>query len=283
MTGGELRCRAHVEHDDLPGLGAAQQLLAADLLGVLAVLGAEVPDTGRVDVGQVRGRDRAQLRVQRGDVGVGEPVPDRRAVPRRGDQPGQAQRLQVRRRGRQPQPGGGGEVGDTARALGEQVQQLQALPVTQRLAHPRQLLEQLRLASRITHGLLQYSMEQCRREACAVPDPIREDGMSGTTAGATTAENTGGVELATIVDEGLGNSTYVVDLGDGGALVVDPPRDLRAVRAATGEGRLAHPVRRRHPPARRFPLRRPAAGPRRRRAGAGLGSRAPPVRPPRPG
>jgi hydroxyacylglutathione hydrolase len=35
-----------------------------------------------------------------------------------------------------------------------------------------------------------------------------------------------------VVDEGLGNSAYVVDLGDGRALAVDVPRDLRAVRAA---------------------------------------------------
>ena len=35
-----------------------------------------------------------------------------------------------------------------------------------------------------------------------------------------------------LVDEGLGNSTYLVDLGDGRALVVDVSRDLRAVRAA---------------------------------------------------
>jgi hydroxyacylglutathione hydrolase len=39
--------------------------------------------------------------------------------------------------------------------------------------------------------------------------------------------------VAPLVDTGLGNSCYLVDLGDGGALVVDPPRDLRAVRAAT--------------------------------------------------
>ena len=32
-------------------------------------------------------------------------------------------------------------------------------------------------------------------------------------------------ELVAIVDEGLGNSSYVVDLGDGRALVVDPERD----------------------------------------------------------
>ncbi|MEO6143116.1 MAG: MBL fold metallo-hydrolase [Dermatophilaceae bacterium] len=35
-----------------------------------------------------------------------------------------------------------------------------------------------------------------------------------------------------VVDEGLGNSTYLVDLGDGRALAVDPSRDLRALRAA---------------------------------------------------
>ncbi len=37
-----------------------------------------------------------------------------------------------------------------------------------------------------------------------------------------------------VVDEGLGNSTYLLDLGDGRALVLDPSRDLRAVRTATG-------------------------------------------------
>ena len=41
-----------------------------------------------------------------------------------------------------------------------------------------------------------------------------------------------GVELVPLVDEGLGNSAYLVDLGDGRALVVDVRRDLRAVRAA---------------------------------------------------
>lgn len=35
-----------------------------------------------------------------------------------------------------------------------------------------------------------------------------------------------------LVDEGLGNSAYVVDLGDGGALVVDPERDPRSYLAA---------------------------------------------------
>ena len=41
-----------------------------------------------------------------------------------------------------------------------------------------------------------------------------------------------------VVDEGLGNSSYLVDLGDGRALAVDPPRDLRAVDAAAARHRL---------------------------------------------
>ncbi|MCO1656724.1 MBL fold metallo-hydrolase [Pseudonocardia humida] len=46
------------------------------------------------------------------------------------------------------------------------------------------------------------------------------------------------VELTALVNEGLGNSCYLVDLGDGSALVVDPPRDLRAVRAAAEKAGL---------------------------------------------
>jgi hydroxyacylglutathione hydrolase len=36
------------------------------------------------------------------------------------------------------------------------------------------------------------------------------------------------MHIVPLVDEGLGNSAYVVDLGDGGALVVDPERDPRS-------------------------------------------------------
>jgi hydroxyacylglutathione hydrolase len=41
-----------------------------------------------------------------------------------------------------------------------------------------------------------------------------------------------GVDLVPLIDESLGNSAYLVDLGDGRALVVDVSRDLRAVHAA---------------------------------------------------
>jgi rhodanese-related sulfurtransferase/glyoxylase-like metal-dependent hydrolase (beta-lactamase superfamily II) len=39
-------------------------------------------------------------------------------------------------------------------------------------------------------------------------------------------------EVVTVVDKGLGNTSYLVDLGDGRALAVDPCRDLRAMRDA---------------------------------------------------
>ena len=40
--------------------------------------------------------------------------------------------------------------------------------------------------------------------------------------------------IVPVVDEGLGNSAYLAHLGDGRALAVDVPQDLRAVRAAAG-------------------------------------------------
>ena len=39
--------------------------------------------------------------------------------------------------------------------------------------------------------------------------------------------------IVPLVDEGLGNSAYLVDLGDGRALAVDPSRDLRALAEAS--------------------------------------------------
>ena len=45
-----------------------------------------------------------------------------------------------------------------------------------------------------------------------------------------------GTLIVPVVDEGLGNSAYLVDLGNGRALGVDVPRDLRAVRELTRHG-----------------------------------------------
>jgi len=41
-----------------------------------------------------------------------------------------------------------------------------------------------------------------------------------------------------VVDDGLGNSSYLVDLGDGRALAVDASLDLRAMRAEAEQRNL---------------------------------------------
>jgi len=51
------------------------------------------------------------------------------------------------------------------------------------------------------------------------------------TVGETVHTIIAGVGLELVVDTGLGNTSYLLDLGDGRALAVDPPRDLRALRA----------------------------------------------------
>jgi glyoxylase-like metal-dependent hydrolase (beta-lactamase superfamily II) len=48
----------------------------------------------------------------------------------------------------------------------------------------------------------------------------------------------GDVNLISVVDKGLGNSAYLLDLGDGRALAVDASRDLRALRASAEGGSL---------------------------------------------
>lgn len=47
-----------------------------------------------------------------------------------------------------------------------------------------------------------------------------------------------GPDIVTLVDEGLGNCSYLVDLGDGRALVVDPTRDPAPYRAEADRRRL---------------------------------------------
>jgi hydroxyacylglutathione hydrolase len=51
-------------------------------------------------------------------------------------------------------------------------------------------------------------------------------------------EATVGIEVTPLVDEGLGNSAFLVDLGEGRGLAVDASRDLRAVRAAAEKRKL---------------------------------------------
>jgi rhodanese-related sulfurtransferase len=46
------------------------------------------------------------------------------------------------------------------------------------------------------------------------------------------------MDVIAVVDEGLGNSAYLVDLGDGRALAIDPSRDLRALARTAARRKL---------------------------------------------
>ena len=73
------------------------------------------------------------------------------------------------------------------------------------------------------------------------------------------------MEIHEFVDEGLGHSSYLVDLGDGTAAVVDPPRFPTAHEALAERLGATDRVDDRHPLARRLRHRQPCA---RRRSGA---------------
>ena len=90
-------------------------------------------------------------------------------------------------------------------------------------------------------------------------------------------------ELVPVVDGGLGNTTWMVDLGDGRALVVDASRDLRAVQAAADKRGLTVAYAADTHLHADFLTGAVQAGRRRGRAGARLGRRAPRVPAPRAG
>jgi rhodanese-related sulfurtransferase/glyoxylase-like metal-dependent hydrolase (beta-lactamase superfamily II) len=63
-------------------------------------------------------------------------------------------------------------------------------------------------------------MEQCN----LIEESLRRDARREAAVAAT--------QIVPVVDEGLGNSSYLADVGDGRALAIDVSRDLRAMRAA---------------------------------------------------
>jgi len=61
----------------------------------------------------------------------------------------------MHRRGGHPDPGGACERVDGALALGQQVEQIEALRGREGFADPRVLLEQLGLGGAVSHGMFQ--------------------------------------------------------------------------------------------------------------------------------
>src|SRR6266487_2042594 len=92
---------------------------------------------------------------------------------------------------------------------------------------------------------------------------MRTEGRHGGAGGRHHTPMSAGL-IAAIVDEGLGNSSYLVDLGDRRALVVDPQRDPAPYLAAAA-GSWPRRALRCSPPPRGAPRSRTGAsmtGPR---------------------
>ena len=150
VAGVELLRGAHVDEHDVVASKPLEELVAADRL----YFGAEVLARGALDLGEAGRRGVAQLEPQPQDVGAGERVVHARAVALAGYDTGGVQRLQVLRRVRGRLAARARQLIDAARALGEQVDQLEPAWARERLAHAGDRLEKRVLGLARTHPLL---------------------------------------------------------------------------------------------------------------------------------
>ena len=108
-----------------------------------------------------------------------------------------------------------GELVDMTLALGKYVDQLGSAPVAERLGNLAERVEQRILRLSITHSphsspeLLKELLDNVAQPRLYSRHYLRSGVMVG---------------IRMFVDEGLGHSSYLVDLGDGTAAIVDPPR-----------------------------------------------------------
>jgi hypothetical protein len=135
MTGRELVLRPNVEHDDLARARLRRQLVPRDRAHHLIVLAvpARQHHAGRVAMGDgLHGNHQLQ------HVVTGDPVQHPVPVATTQHEPRAAQLLQMRRHGRHARRGRRRQRLNGAFALGEQVQQLKARRIGERLADLRE-------------------------------------------------------------------------------------------------------------------------------------------------
>jgi hypothetical protein len=138
VPGGVLLAGADVDEHDVAAAQTLDELVAADLLDVLAQVLAGCPfHLGEPCDGGVPQRQPDGQR-----LGAGEGVADARALARARDHAGRVQRLEMLGGVRRRLFARSGELVDRARCLGEQVEQLKAARAGEGLAHQRDRLEQ---------------------------------------------------------------------------------------------------------------------------------------------
>ena len=229
VAGLVLVAGAQVEQHDIAGPGAADELVATDRLELVGR--PEESADHLLDLGQAVVGDPSKRRQQLEHVVAREAVEDPRPLAPRLDEPCLAERLEMRGRQGHAHVGLAGQGLDAVLALRQQVEELDPPGAGEGLPDPGELLVEGGLrGSRRGHfviptiiGIRWYS----HRHARTAERHIREGPL---------------VTITPFVDEGLGNSSYLIDLGEGRGLVVDPTRDVTAyARAAEVQGlRLAY-------------------------------------------
>lgn len=225
MTSLVLLAWTQVEEDDVPGLGAADELVAADRLELAGC--PEVRADDLLDLGQAVVGDRAQRRQQLQHVVAREAVEDPWPLAPRLDEPCLAECLEMRGSQGYARVGLAGQGLDAVLALGEEVEQLDPAGAGQGLADSGELLVEGGLrrawARHLPHSNDRWN-KMVLATACRTAERHIWEGPL--------------VTITPFVDEGLGNSSYLVDLGEGRALVVDPTRDVTAYARVAEATRL---------------------------------------------
>ena len=122
-------------------LRAVEQLLRGHRLQL--VPGREVEPHDALDLGDVGLADLAERRAEPDHLVARQPVVDELAFLPPDDEPGLAQLLKVLGGVRHRHAGQGGELVDTALALGEQLEELEPGAARERGADPGELLEEV--------------------------------------------------------------------------------------------------------------------------------------------
>ena len=149
VSGFVLEARAYIDHDDLASHSSAAEVVAVDGLDV-GVVAEETPRCNWHLGDTVRG-DGLQSGDETHNVVAGEPVVDASPFPARINEMSSAQLLELRRDGGHSVPGDASELVDAAFPLREQVEELEAGRMRDRLGDSGQLLEERLLRRRLTH------------------------------------------------------------------------------------------------------------------------------------
>ena len=218
----------HVEQQHLAALEASGQLLAVDELYPVPI--AEVGGGQLLEAGHMFGGNIAQRRPQLTHPVARQHVEDPRAVSTCDQDPGAGHRPKVVRG-----VGDGladllGDVVDRPLTLGEHIDDLGAAPAGQGLGHLGERLVQRVLGDPVTHAVhvapVSHDCQVFKRTLDNRSDREHDrcDGLETGRLRMATMRTRSNAGLVAFVDDGLGNSSYLVDLGAGRALVVDPGR-----------------------------------------------------------